>query len=531
MAAKKGSKSNGAAAPFGKTPGKTALPVKKRYPPGTPLDAHGLPQVDVEISQDLAGKLPLDAESAQIVSEYSDVLSARANGERVRWNAPYAVRYHGAVKMYPHAMVRIRMIVPITDENIEARAVANLDTYDKLIKYIRDVHWRGQRATYEWAVYDDTMPQWAVGKVEFDVRREDAPPMAQHNHPNNQPPNQGGYPPQGGQQGYGQQSYGPPQQQGYGQPQQQQQYGQPQQGYGPPQQQQGYGPQYGQQNYGPPMQQQWPGMGGMPQQAWPNQGWPHQGYNPFIPPAPPVAPAPVAAAPAPAPAPVQQLPPEIMMPHIVMPQMPVPQAAGEWGPVIQAQMAQIERLAQANSALVEQIRQSQFQAQSQVQPQAQAQAQAQVQVLEYQLKQQQQYQQMLMQWLGGMMGGGMAPGMMGGGMMGGPPQQQQVAQPPPAPAAPPQPTDPIQAAAQALTTVRSLMRIGQQLQADFAPNAPPLPEEPETPPIHTDPESPHVVTELPHMRVIHNRDGSKVDGTTTLMYNIDKIMAMGGAAL
>ena len=78
---------------------------------------------------------------------------------------------------------------------------------------------------------------------------------------------------QPGQQGYGQQGYGP--QQGYGQ---QQGYG-PQQGYG----QQGYGPHghgphggYGpQQGYG---NQQYPQQG-YPQQGYQQQGYPQQGYG------------------------------------------------------------------------------------------------------------------------------------------------------------------------------------------------------------------------------------------------------------
>jgi hypothetical protein len=87
-------------------------------------------------------------------------------------------------------------------------------------------------------------------------------------------PQQGGYPPQGGQN-YGQQG-GYPQQPGYGQPGYDQQgYGQ--QGYCQPGYEQGGQPGYGQQGYG----QQQPGYGqpGYDQQAYAQPGYGQQGYD------------------------------------------------------------------------------------------------------------------------------------------------------------------------------------------------------------------------------------------------------------
>lgn len=503
MASRK--KPNGASAAKPKT-------ERKLFTSNTPTDEFGGPLTDVEVP--FQPGMPLDAESSMVQQDYNNAMAKRTAGERIRWNGPYAIRYHQAVRLYQNAMVSVKMIVPTVDENIDPRPIAVLNDYSLLMKHVRDTHWRGQRATYEWTVYDERNPQYATGKFEFQARPEEE--MSS----NPQQPPGGPGAPGAPAPGYGQP---PMQQQGYGP------------GYGPPQQQQGYPP-----GYGPPQQQQW-GQGYPSQQApwqqqvpWQQQQqpWPPQQQQfvyPFPPPPPPMPPAPAQAAPAPAPpAPAPAPPPEVVMPHIVMPPMPVPQSAGDWGAVVQAQMMQIERLAQANIMLAEQIRAGQAQVQQGQQPATQ------VQQLQQQLQQQQQYQQMLVQWLGHMMSGASGvPGMPG--MVGGPwgPQPQQQAPAPvpaPAPPPPPAPLDPIAAAGQAMNTMRTLLRIGDQLRQEMAPGAE-IPEEPVVPPVHTDPESPHVVTELPHMRVIHNRDGSKVDGATTLMYNIDKLAVLGGSVL
>lgn len=119
---------------------------------------------------------PLDEDSQRTTDEFHDVLNRKAAGEKnVRWSAEPRVRYMQCVQLHPKARVSVRQIGPVEDENIDPQSLEFLDTYEKLLAYLRQ-HWEkhGRKAaTYKWAIYDDKNPQWASAKIEFQKEEDE----------------------------------------------------------------------------------------------------------------------------------------------------------------------------------------------------------------------------------------------------------------------------------------------------------------------------------------------------------------------
>jgi len=140
----------------------------KMYVDGTPLNASGAALNDVEIGLKRAQDIPLDAESSRVVQQHREQMRAKAAGERsVRWNSDPRIRYQQCGQIHPNCRVAIKQVEPHEDENIDGRPIAVLKNYDDIIKYIRETHWRGGKATYRWTCYDDSQPQWATGLIHF----------------------------------------------------------------------------------------------------------------------------------------------------------------------------------------------------------------------------------------------------------------------------------------------------------------------------------------------------------------------------
>jgi hypothetical protein len=205
---------------------------------GTPVDDNGNPLKDVLIPEDDARDLPLDAESARVAAQHKKVMGHKTAGaSEVRWNAEPAIRYMQATRLHPNAYVRFKQVEPFENDNIQDRPVSLLSTYDALITYLRESHWRGDKAAYKWTVYDDTQPQWAVGVVKFRSEQEEDEMSRRGQNPYGPPPPQQQPPPHGYPPPYG----APPVPYGYPPPhyvQQPAQYQPPPPQYGPPPQQQ-----------------------------------------------------------------------------------------------------------------------------------------------------------------------------------------------------------------------------------------------------------------------------------------------------
>lgn len=345
MAARKkaASKKNG-------KPGVTTTGTTQLYPEGVPTSEAGTALEDVKITRKRGKDLPLDAESARVAEQHKNVMGRKSRGETgVRWNSDYRIRYGQCVELHPYCKVSIKQIEPVEDENIAARPASILRTYDDLIAYVRDNHWKGDRAAYKWVLYDDTQPQWATGIIRFNedprrVQRLTAEPdqeepelMDRRQQP---PPHQwggyGGYPPQSP---YG--APAPP-------------YGQQPPPFGSPYPQQ-IPPGYAPQGY-PPGYPQQPGYTGYPAPA------PSPGYGASYPPAPQAAPPhplppeqsagpPPSPQQAPAPQQQQQPPPA---PYPYPP--PAAQPSGTSDSVVTFLIDQVQNLARDNTVLREDLR-------------------------------------------------------------------------------------------------------------------------------------------------------------------------------
>src|SRR6266542_2850019 len=206
------------------TEGKAVDPARL-FVEGTPVDSFGNPLTEAEISEEEAREMPLDAESSRLVAEHNRVMSLKTGGvARVNWNADYATRYMQITRFHPNAYVRIKQIKPEEHEGIPEHPVSALRDYGALVAYVRDNHWKGDKAEYKWTIFDDQLPSWGTGTIKFAAQKNQEDDMRR-----GQPP-QGGWPPNGyGYQGGPMPGYGYQGAPGYyHQPQPAPQYHQPQ---------------------------------------------------------------------------------------------------------------------------------------------------------------------------------------------------------------------------------------------------------------------------------------------------------------
>jgi hypothetical protein len=142
---------------------------------GTPLDEDGVPLSEGEISEEDAGRVPLDAESSRVAAEYRSAAvrkSGGGGGKKVPFNAPSPVKYNLAAKLHPDAHVRIYQREPEPDESFPEKLVSQLPTYEMLRAHVAEL-WRGdEKAEFRWEIHSGSHP-WAVGSIQF---REDAMP-------------------------------------------------------------------------------------------------------------------------------------------------------------------------------------------------------------------------------------------------------------------------------------------------------------------------------------------------------------------
>lgn len=171
--------------------------VHKMYPPGTPLDQHGTPLQEVDMSASDVQKIgALDALSAKQTQQYRLELDRMTKGIPTKWNGDERLCFDQLLERFPAARISFVQISPNVDKNIPPKPITYLRDYDGMVQYLRTMHWRGQRAEYQWFAKASGLPRIAQGKVEFEER----PEMANGNS-NQQPPQGGGggwVPPGGG---------------------------------------------------------------------------------------------------------------------------------------------------------------------------------------------------------------------------------------------------------------------------------------------------------------------------------------------
>lgn len=203
------------------------------YEENTPIDeATGAPPDEALIPDEDARNMAMDAESSRRNAQHQQVIRNKQQGvPMTQWSKDYRIKYGEIYRFHPGAKVVIKMIEPYDDDNIPTRYLAQLNNYDKLIQHIKDTHWQGKQAAYQWAIMEDGGRTWGIGVIKLGPQREES---AAHAHVQQQQQY-----PMSPPQWYGQQwGYPPPQQQLY-----------PQQ----PMYQQG--PQYPQQQFVEPPQQ------------------------------------------------------------------------------------------------------------------------------------------------------------------------------------------------------------------------------------------------------------------------------------
>lgn len=264
--------------------------------------------------------------------------------------------------------------------------------------------------------------------------------------------------------------------------------GGPPPGYPPPWG--GYPPQQ------PPYGYPYPGMPPYPGTA--PGGYPTPPFYPGVgyPPQPQYQPPPASQQPTPAPQQQPQQPAPQQQPQ-QQPQMPYPVMMGG------DPMELFKQMMQQNAMLQEQLRQAQ-QAQQAGAPQAQSSAND----IAFQLWSLQNQLSQMQQWF-----------------------HFQQTQPQPAPPPPPPPPDPVSEATKSFELINKLTSLGRNIAKSFAePETAPKEETPESK-INEDDAFPHKIKDLPHMRVVVNKDGTPVDSVTNLMYNGDKVIAGVKAAL
>jgi len=166
--------------------------------PSVPLAAGGGEDPGRPVPISKARGKALDDESARINDSAESEVGRRLSGEKeVRLNADYPTRFRQAKQLYPSSRVRFTQILPVEDENIPARLLQSFRDYDEIIAYVRDVHWRGEDATYKWEIYEESR-RWTTGQIKFraDPRwaeRKNGSALADEERPM-QPPS-GGYGP------------------------------------------------------------------------------------------------------------------------------------------------------------------------------------------------------------------------------------------------------------------------------------------------------------------------------------------------
>lgn len=189
---------------------------EQMYVDGTPVDEHGNPIEDIEVSEDVGRGLPLDPESSRIRQQSNLAMKKKmAGGKAVRLSSDHRVRFQEAKRLYPSSYVTFKKLEPEEDDGIPQRQVALFQNYDGMVKYLRDSYWDGRQSTYQWTIRDAAYLPWATGLVKFAERsavqpEEEEDDMARRGQPQGYPP--GYYPnpyPQQLPPGY----YYPPQQQ------------------------------------------------------------------------------------------------------------------------------------------------------------------------------------------------------------------------------------------------------------------------------------------------------------------------------
>jgi hypothetical protein len=195
-----------------------------------------MPRPEADISVETAKQIGFDPQSGRRRKQFKTVVEQRAGGvKNIKWNADPRLKYAQMFQVHPDANVTVKQIEPYVDESLDDQFVRVLPTYGDLRKYIKDNHWRGDKATYlfefssaaypiigEGKVFFQADPEWAQRREEEEMRRQQPNANPQYPAPTGAygQPAPPGYPP-----GYG---YPPP---GYGQP------APPGYGYPPPAQQ------------------------------------------------------------------------------------------------------------------------------------------------------------------------------------------------------------------------------------------------------------------------------------------------------
>lgn len=197
--------------------------VRDLYPEGVPLDANGFPKEGADITPEVARRIPFDKQSARYAAQHKAIMEQKAQGKSgVKWHAVARIKFQEIKEFQPQSIVSVEQIAPFEDKSIPPRPIQTFGSIDDLYDYVKQVHWQGSAATYEWTAGDSTQPQWGQDRFSFGPRQEDDDMARQ-----NQPP--GYYPPPGAQQqqqqqwqqtpfgwwhpqfGYHQQPPGPPQ--------------------------------------------------------------------------------------------------------------------------------------------------------------------------------------------------------------------------------------------------------------------------------------------------------------------------------
>jgi hypothetical protein len=177
------------------------------YGRDVPIGPNAVALEDVPMDIDRVERIGgFDEQSARIAENSRRVLQRKARGEAdVRFNGDSRTKYFDIRKFYGAAIISIKQVYPVVNEGIPPVSFSACPTYDSLLQHVRERHWKGEEAAYEWRAYTETKSALGIGRFQFaadpdwEPRRSASQESQQHQQQPQQPQMNpymyGGYPP------------------------------------------------------------------------------------------------------------------------------------------------------------------------------------------------------------------------------------------------------------------------------------------------------------------------------------------------